>query len=89
MAGGDRTTIRQHKAIFWSILLIHQNFMHKDKVPNPSPTAVYFSKTVKIEQRRETQRAGITTGRCAGPPLPRRFPQTTPARPAPALGSFP
>jgi hypothetical protein len=29
MAGGDRTTIRRHEVIFWSILLIDQNFMNK------------------------------------------------------------
>jgi hypothetical protein len=33
------------------------------------------AKTIKIEQCLETQRADITTGRCAGPPFPRRFPR--------------
>lgn len=40
---------------------------------NPMGTAVYFRRLVKIEQRQETRRVDIATGRCAGPPLPRRL----------------
>ena len=119
---GDGTRISQCKAFLWSILLIHQKFIHKDTAgfksgvdpldaiehATPSNTggvmarciqfvlrsaaqlrqptgrltvntrweaAVYFRKMVKIDQRQETQRAGIATGRCAGPRFPRRFPK--------------